>query len=40
VSERIMLFDPLHGLGLTIAAGSGRSWMEQPGGHPTGLASR
>jgi hypothetical protein len=32
VVERIALFDPVHGIGLNIAAGSGRSWMEEPDG--------
>jgi hypothetical protein len=34
VQERVMFFDPGYGIGLTIAAGSGRSWMDQPGGDP------
>jgi len=31
---RIPFFDPVHGIGLTVAAGSGRSFMELPGGDP------
>jgi hypothetical protein len=27
-----MLFDPEHGIGLSIAAGSGRSWIDEPEG--------
>jgi hypothetical protein len=34
MAERIILFDPIHGVGLSIAAGSGRSWMEEPRGDP------
>src|SRR5437879_6896686 len=34
VQERVMFFDPGYGIGLTIAAGSGRSWMDQPDGDP------
>jgi len=30
----VMFFDPGYGIGLTIAAGSGRSWMDQPDGDP------
>lgn len=32
--EDIALFDPIYGLRLSIKAGSGRSWMEQPDGDP------
>lgn len=32
--EDIVLFDPIYGLRLSIKAGSGRSWMEQPDGDP------
>ncbi|WP_412542174.1 hypothetical protein R8Z50_06505 [Longispora sp. K20-0274] len=34
MSSRVVFFDPVHGLGLTVAAGSGRSWMDQPAGDP------
>jgi hypothetical protein len=34
VSTRVVFFDPEHGIGLRIAAGSGRSWQDQPGGDP------
>jgi hypothetical protein len=34
MTERITFGHPVHGIGLTIAAGSGRSWMEEPGGDP------
>ena len=29
-----MFFDPVHGIGLRIAAGSGRSWQDLPDGDP------
>jgi hypothetical protein len=32
--ERICFFDPVHGIGLCIDAGSGRSWQDEPGGDP------
>ncbi|MBT8224511.1 MAG: hypothetical protein HKP61_19740 [Dactylosporangium sp.] len=32
--ERIAFFDPVHGIGLRLAAGSGRSWMDEPDGDP------
>ncbi|MGY0233616.1 hypothetical protein [Longispora urticae] len=31
---RLAFFDPVHGIGLTVAAGSGRSWMDEPDGDP------
>ncbi|WP_166350762.1 hypothetical protein [Phytoactinopolyspora limicola] len=34
MQERITFFDQVYGIGLRIAAGSGRSWMDQPGGDP------
>lgn len=34
MSTRVMFFDPVHGIGLRIAAGSGRSWQDLPGGDP------
>ncbi|WP_327011104.1 hypothetical protein OHA72_29825 [Dactylosporangium sp. NBC_01737] len=34
MSTRVVFFDPAHGIGLRIAAGSGRSWQDQPGGDP------
>lgn len=34
VGERIAFFEPVHGIVLTVAAGSGRSWMDLPGGDP------
>jgi hypothetical protein len=34
VQERVMFFDPGYGIGLTIAAGSGRSWVQTPAGDP------
>ncbi|WP_428965894.1 hypothetical protein [Micromonospora fluostatini] len=32
--ERVSFFDAVHGIGLRVAAGSGRSWLEQPAGDP------
>ncbi|GIG60688.1 hypothetical protein Lfu02_50600 [Longispora fulva] len=32
--RRVVFFEPPYGIGLAVAAGSGRSWMEQPGGDP------
>ena len=34
MSTRVAFFDPEHGIGLRIAAGSGRSWQDLPGGDP------
>ena len=34
VMERIPFFHPVYGVGVSIAAGSGRSWMDQPDGDP------
>lgn len=34
MTARVMFFDPEHGIGLRIAAGSGRSWQDLPGGDP------
>jgi hypothetical protein len=34
MQHRLTLFDPEYGIGLSIDAGSGRSWLEQPDGDP------
>lgn len=34
VARRIAFFDPMHGIGLRVEGGSGRSWMEHPSGDP------
>jgi hypothetical protein len=34
MTQRIAFFHPEHGIGLRIAAGSGRSWMDLPDGDP------
>jgi hypothetical protein len=34
MTVRIAFFDPVHGIGLRVAAGSGRSWQDQPDGDP------
>lgn len=34
MSTRVTFFDPVHGIGLRIAAGSGRSWQDLPGADP------
>ncbi|MEV0563212.1 hypothetical protein [Dactylosporangium sp. NPDC050588] len=34
MTTRVVFFDPEHGIGLRIAAGSGRSWQDQPDGDP------
>jgi hypothetical protein len=34
MSTRVVFFDPVHGIGLRIAAGSGRSWQDLPDGDP------
>jgi hypothetical protein len=34
MSTRVVFFDPQHGIGLRVAAGSGRSWQDLPGGDP------
>jgi hypothetical protein len=35
MAERMTFFDPVHGIGLRIDAGSGRSWIDEPHGDPT-----
>jgi len=35
MAERITFFDPIHGIGLRVDAGSGRSWIDAPHGDPT-----